>query len=60
MKQVFEYFFPEEIENRKRRKENSNKNIIKISKSTKLANRPYNNKYVKSFSIMDNPKSLIN
>ena len=59
MKQVFEYLFPEEIENRKKRKENSNKNIIKLSKSIKLANRPSNNKYIKSFSIMDNPKSLV-
>ena len=59
MKQVYEYLFPEEIENRKKRKENSNKNIIKISKPIKLTNRPSNNKYIKSFSIMDNPKSLV-
>ena len=59
MKQVFEYLFPEEIENRKKIKENSKKNIIKLSKSTKLRNRPSNNKYIKSFSIMDNPKSLV-
>jgi hypothetical protein len=59
MKQVFEYLFPEEIENRKKIKENSKKNIIKLSKSTKLGNRPSNNKYIKSFSIMDNPKSLV-
>ena len=59
MKQVFEYLFPEEIKNRKKRKENSDKNIININKLTKSGNRPPNKKYKKSFSIMDNPKSLV-
>ena len=51
MKQVFEYLFPEEIENRKKRKENSDKNIININKLTKSGNRPPNKKYKIHFQL---------